>query len=113
MGDSYPNVRLAAVQAAPVWLDRDATVNKACRLIEEAADNGAKVIGFPEGFIPGFPDWYHWHMPRSPQSVTFSKGPFKNAIEVPGVSVDALAAAARRAHAFIVVGVNASLRCSR
>ncbi|MGE0629638.1 MAG: carbon-nitrogen hydrolase family protein [Hyphomicrobiaceae bacterium] len=106
MGDTYPNVRLAAVQAAPVWLDREATVTKACRLIEEAADNGAKMIGFPEGYIPGFPDWYHWHMPRSRQSIAFSKGLFKNAVEVPGPVVDTLATAARRAGAFVVIGVN-------
>ncbi len=106
MGDAYPNARLAAVQAAPVWLDREATVAKACRLIEEAADNGAKIIGFPEGFIPGFPDWYHWFMPRSAESLAFNKTLFKNAIEVPGPAVDALGAAARRAGAFVVIGVN-------
>jgi nitrilase len=106
MGDSYPQVCLASVQAAPVWLDRDATVAKACRLIEEAADNGAKVIGFPEGFIPGFPDWYHWFMPRSAESLGFNKTLFKNAVEVPGVAVDAIGSAARRTRTHVVIGVN-------
>jgi len=106
MGDSYAPVRLAAVQAAPVWLDRDATVAKACRLIEEAADHGAKIIGFPEGFIPGFPDWYQWFMPRSPQSIGFNKTLFKNAVEVPGAAVDRIAAAARKTHTHVVIGAN-------
>lgn len=106
MGDSYAPVRLAAVQAAPVWLDRDATVAKACRLIEEAADNGAKIIGFPEAFIPGFPDWYQWFMPRSPQSIGFNKTLFKNAVEVPGAAVDRIAAAARKTHTHVVIGAN-------
>lgn len=106
MGDTYPQVRLAAVQAAPVWLDREATVAKACRLIEEAADNGAKIIGFPEGFIPGFPDWYHWFMPRSAEALGFNKTLFKNAVEIPGTAVDAIGAAARRAHAHVVIGAN-------
>jgi nitrilase len=106
MGDSYPQVQLAAVQAAPVWLDRDATVEKACRLIEEAADNGAKVIGFPEGYIPGFPDWYHWFMPRSSESLKFNKALFKNAVEVPGTAVDAISSAARRTRTHVVIGVN-------
>ncbi len=106
MGDSYPQVRLAAVQAAPVWLDRDASVEKACRLIEEAADNGAKIVGFPEGFIPGFPDWYHWFMPRSAEALGFNKTLFKNAVEVPGAAVDAIGAAARRTRTHVVIGVN-------
>lgn len=106
MGDSYPSARLAAVQAAPVWLDRDATVAKACRLIEEAADNGANIIGFPEGFIPGFPEWYKWFLPRSLESLAFHKALFKNAVEVPGPAVDAIAAAARRTRTFVVIGAN-------
>ncbi len=106
MGDSYPQVRLAAIQAAPVWLDRDATVKKACRLIEEAADNGAKIVGFPEGFIPGFPDWYHWFMPRSAEALGFNKTLFKNAVEVPGAATDAISASARRTRTHVVIGVN-------
>ena len=39
-----------------MWLDRAATAAKAARLIEEAADNGAQVFGFSEGFVPGFPE---------------------------------------------------------
>jgi nitrilase len=106
MGDSYPHARLAAVQAAPVWLDREATVAKACRLIEEAADNGAQIIGFPEGFIPGFPDWYHWFMPSSSEAKAFNKTLFKNAVEVPGSVVDAIGDASRRTHTHVVIGAN-------
>ncbi len=50
-------IRLAAVQAAPVFLDREATINKSVVLIEEAADNGASLVGFPETWIPGYPFW--------------------------------------------------------
>lgn len=49
----------AAVQASPVYMNLDATVEKACNLIKEAADNGAKLIGFPEAFLPGYP-WWIW-----------------------------------------------------
>lgn len=106
MGDVYPNVGVAAVQAAPVWLNREATVDKACRLIEEAGRNGAQVVAFPEGFLPGYPDWFHWYMPRSPESIRFSKELIKNAIEVPGPTTEALCAAARRAGTYVVIGMN-------
>jgi len=106
MGDQFPRVRLAAVQDAPVWLDREATVAKACRLIEAAADHGASIIGFPEGFVPGFPDWYWWHLALSPESQRFGKELFKNAVEVPGPATEALCAAARKARAYVVIGIN-------
>ena len=51
--------KVAVVQAAPVFLDLDATLEKGIALIEEAAENGARLIGFPENWIPGYP-WWIW-----------------------------------------------------
>ncbi|KAG8705388.1 hypothetical protein FRC09_002985 [Ceratobasidium sp. 395] len=51
--------KVAAVQAEPVWLDLQGSVDKTINIINEAAANGAKVIGFPEVFIPGYP-WTPW-----------------------------------------------------
>ncbi|HUG26074.1 carbon-nitrogen hydrolase family protein [Piscinibacter sp.] len=59
MGITHPKYKVAAVQAAPIWLDLDATVDKCIRLIQEAADKGCKLIAFPETFIPGYP-WHIW-----------------------------------------------------
>ena len=54
MGDTFEKFTVAAVHAAATFLDRDAGVEKTCRLIAEAAGKGAKLIDFPETFIPGY-----------------------------------------------------------
>ena len=105
MGDSYPTVKVAAVQAASVFLDRAASTEKACRLIREAGKNGARVIGLPEGFIPAHPVWFHHHSATSAIANKFSVELFKNSVEIPGPEIDALCAAARDANAYVIVGV--------
>ncbi|MBE3590741.1 MAG: carbon-nitrogen hydrolase family protein [Firmicutes bacterium] len=105
MGDEYPVLRVAAVQAAPVFLDREATVEKACRLIREAGRHGAQVIAFPEGFIPAHPIWFHFHPATGPIATELSVELFKNSVVVPGPEVEALCEAARDAGAYVVIGV--------
>lgn len=61
--------KVACVQASPVLLDRQATTEKACRLIAEAGREGAKLILFPEAFIPGFPAWI-WFVPAGDYELT-------------------------------------------
>lgn len=52
-----PQVKVAAVHAAPVYMDAAATLSKALSLMDEAHKNGAELVVFPESFIPGFPVW--------------------------------------------------------
>lgn len=105
MGDQYPRLRVAAVQAAPVFLNREASVEKACRLIREAGSAGAKVIGFPEGFIPGHPLWYHFRPATDATSNQLAARLFANAVCVPGRETDQLGEAAREAGAYLVMGL--------
>lgn len=100
----YPSFRAAAVQAAPVYLDTAATIAKACELIAEAAREGARLVVFPEVFVPGYPYW-NWTMNPVAGSPWFERL-FKASVDIPGPEIDALAEAARSAGAFVVMGVN-------
>ncbi|KAL7944060.1 carbon-nitrogen hydrolase [Trichoderma barbatum] len=55
-------VRVAVTQAEPVWLNLQATIEKTCKLIAEAASNNAQLIAFPEVWVPGYPCWI-WARP--------------------------------------------------
>lgn len=99
-----PQFKAAAVQAAPVFLDTDATVDKVCRLIQEAADNGARLVAFPEVFVAGYPYW-SWIMNPIEASPWFEKLA-RSAIELPGPEIAKIAQAAARHRINVVVGVN-------
>jgi nitrilase len=57
--------RVAVVQVPPVVLDRDGTLARAVARADEAADAGAKLVAFPEAFVPGYPDWV-WRLRPGP-----------------------------------------------
>jgi nitrilase len=105
MGDEYPTIKAAAVQAASVFLDREASTAKACDLIREAGANGARLVGFPEGFIPAHPVWFHFHPGTGRMGTKLSVELFKNAVEVPGPEIENLCRAAAEAGVYAVVGV--------
>jgi len=105
MGEQYPTIKAAIVQAAPVYLEREASTEKACRLIREAGQQGAKLIAFAEGFIPGHPLWYHFHPATGPTSREMALKLFKNAVEIPSNTTDALCKAAKDAGAYLVMGI--------
>lgn len=104
MGDTFPRFKAAAVQSAPVFLDREATADKACALIAEAARAGAQLIAFPEAFVPGYPYWIRLDNPFRTTDLFVEL--VKNAVEVPGPTTARLCEAARKAGAYVVIGVN-------
>jgi nitrilase len=95
---------VAAVQAAPVFLDREATVAKACSLIAEAGAHGASLAVFPEAFVAGYPDWV-WRTPAW-QDGKFARRLAASAVQVPSAATDQLAKAAAEAGCYVAIGVN-------
>jgi cyanide dihydratase len=81
MGDTFPKFKAAAIQAAPVFLDREATVEKSGRLIEEAAGKGAELIAFPEVYIPAYPWWHRLDNPY--RGHKYFRELVKNSVEIP------------------------------
>ena len=104
MGDNYRQFKAAAVMAAPIFLDREATTDKACELIKEAAANGAELVAFPEAFLPGYPYWIWLGTPT--WGAAFFTELFKNAVELDSPTTDRLCAAARAADAHVVMGID-------
>jgi nitrilase len=101
---NYPDFTLAAVQASPVYLDREASTEKACQLIEEAGQKGADFVAFSETWLPGYPFFYHYPIdsPLWSQSVAAY---LTNGVEIPSPSTDLLCKAAHKANVDVAIGI--------
>jgi nitrilase len=102
-GDVYPKFRAAAVQAASVFLDRDATIDKLDMLVQKAVAAGADLIVFGESFIPAFPVWNLIYAPMDQHG--FFRRLFENAVQVPGPHTRRLSEIAKRHRVFLSVGI--------
>ena len=100
-------VKVAVVQASPVFMDKDQSIKKACKLIKEAGENGAELIVFSEAFIPGYPAYYTVGYETAPHEWTdFMIALQENSILIPGEDTEILGKAASEAGAYLVVGCN-------
>lgn len=95
--------KIAAINATPVFLDLDATVTKAVGIIEDAASQGAEMIGFPEAFFPGYPIWL-WSLTPEKWG-TYNEMLWKNAVSVPGPQCARLSEAARKNNIYVCASV--------
>ena len=100
-------LKVAAAQLSPVFLNREETVAKACAAILKAGEKGAKLIVFPEAFIPGYPDWI-WLIPNSKGAdlSELYQRLVENAISIPDDTTDQLCKTAKKAGINVVIGVN-------
>jgi Predicted amidohydrolase len=95
--------KLAAIQAAPVMFDRDASTEKACRLIREAGAMGATIAGFGETWLGGYP--FFAFAEQRPLTWRAMAEYLANAVEIPSSTTDQLCEAARLAGIDVVIGV--------
>ena len=105
---SDTSVTVAAVQATPAFLDRDATVALLSADIARAAASGAELVVFPEAIVPGYPDWV-WRTPAWSDSEWYRRL-HEQAVDVPGPATAQLGAAAREAGVWVAVGVTERVR---
>jgi nitrilase len=104
---SFPTVRVAAVQATPVILDADATIEKACWLLAEAAEREVDLAVFPETFVPLYPS-NSWAKDAASFEGwdEFWERLWENSVDVPGPHVDRLAEACADLGMHCAIGVN-------
>jgi len=101
------NIKVAAAQLSPVYLNKEKTVQKACKAIAEAGDKGCKLIVFPEVFISGYPDWV-WLVPNSNGAILNELyiNLVDNAVSIPDNNTDILCEAAKSAKINVVIGMH-------
>jgi predicted amidohydrolase len=104
---TFQTVRVAAIQATPVVLDADASVDKAIRLLQDAAGQGAQLAVLPESFVSLYPSnaWAH-------QTASFGGADelwerlWESSVDVPGPLVDRLVSCCERLGIHLAIGVN-------
>jgi len=98
------------VQEPPVFLDLAQSVDKACALIAEAAAGGARVIAFPETWLPGYPLWFDivpgaalW---GNEAATAVFRQLFANSVTLESPEVYNLCQAAKAVNAFVIMGLH-------
>lgn len=101
-------MRVAAVQHAPVYLDREATLDKVVSLIAEAAAEGADLLAFPETFVAGYPSWADFTnasaFDDAKQKQAFSQY-LDSAVDVASGHLDPVVAASAEHGVFVYLGI--------
>ncbi|KAF1961875.1 aliphatic nitrilase [Byssothecium circinans] len=97
---SAPTLRVAVTQAEPEWLDLQGTIAKTLKLIEEAAEGGARLIAFPEVWLTGYPGWI-WTRPVDPALHTRY---ILNSLSIVSPEMEKIKAAARENAVCVVLG---------
>ena len=100
--------RIAVVQRPPVFLDRTETLKRAVAAVGEAAQTGARLVVFPEAFIPGYPAWIWQLRPGADMRLTeqLHARLRANAVDLAGNDLALLCRAAREHEVSVVCGMH-------
>ena len=108
MNDELQRFKVGVVQASPVLFNREATIEKTCRLILKAAEKDVKLILFPEAFIPAYPRGLSFGAVVGSRSsagrLTWQRY-WENTVDVPGPAVETIGEAVREAGVYLAIGV--------
>lgn len=103
-----PSVKVAVVQAAPILFDQEATLEKTCQLIQEAAKEGAELALFPEAFIPAYPRGLSFGMvvgSRTLEGRNLWQRYWNNSVKIPSPVTAMLSDAVQEAGIYLVIGI--------
>ena len=100
--------KVAIIQEAPYVLDKIRTIKKAAELINSVAAQGAKLIVFPEAFIPGYPAWIWRLRPGGDWSTNeeLHVRLLKNSVDLSSDDLKPMLAAAKNNDVTVVCGIN-------
>jgi nitrilase len=106
--NDFPKYKVAAIQASPIFLNKEATIEKACKLIGEASSHGAALCVFPETWVPGYPFWAgrvaHKFGDRTLKKVYARL--YANSVDDSGHEVSKIGKAAKEGNIFVALGIN-------
>ena len=100
--------KVGIIQESPVFLDKNKTIQKVISLVEKAAKSEAKLIVFPETFIPGYPDWMWRLRPQNDQDLTdeIHAKLLSNSVNLKTNDLDSICESARKNDVTIVCNIN-------
>lgn len=102
------NVRVALIQAAPIIMDVNKTLDKVENLTKDAKAKGAQIVIFPEAFVPAYPRGLSFGTKIGSRSETGREDwlrYYKNSIEVPSKEADMLSRVAKESKVYLVIGI--------
>ena len=100
--------KVAVVQHPPVTLNRQKTLQRGVELVEKAAAAGARLVSFPETWVPGYPEWLWRLRPGGDYELTgeIHRGLIENAVDLKAGDLKAIQSAARRLKVTVAMGIH-------